>query len=211
MSLYSLFFCLSSADIVNVTVEPAAAGRARGRSRSRNAIAPGSSNVTPGQNVNAVIVQKVSDLAAAVTSQSAQMRESSDKVTRLTETVASLADTFSRVLNERDFRDGFHRDDGEISSDSDVQVDEASSDIFAGIFTPEGDADEDKEQNDWSALLEKTEKPAEFGPELPADLAAALDRVSALQPEGEKIKSWKQKYVVPSNAKKLSAPVRLID
>ena len=192
-------------DIVNVPVEPAPAGRARGRSQSRAVIAPGS----PGQSSSQVVVQKVSELAAAVTSQSNQMRESNTTITRLTETVANLAESFSRVLNERNFRPEYEEEDGEISSDSDIQVEPAGLNIFEGVFAEEPDCNNEEDQDDWNVLLEKTEKPAEFGPELPGDLAAALDRVSTLQPDGEKVKAWKQKYIVPANAKKLSAPVRL--
>lgn len=94
-----------------------------------------------------------------------------------------------------------------MSSDSDGPPNEPLANVFAGFFEDPESAEE-AEENDWAALMEKTEKPAEFGADLPADLAVAVERVSTLQPDNDKVKAWKQKYLVPGNAKKLSAPVR---
>lgn len=87
MISYFLVCFTSSVDIVDIPVESAEmAGKGRGRPRTRSTVAPGSSTGQSNQNPNAVIVQKVSDLAAAVTSQSTQLRDTSVSVTRLTET-----------------------------------------------------------------------------------------------------------------------------
>ena len=182
----------------------AANNRGRGRSRSKPQ--------NPAQaaiDSEAVIVQKVSDLAAVVSAQSAQMRATNENVNRLTDMMANLTENVRSSVE----RVQFVQEDREFSdtgSDSDYSVGQPRGDPFEGLFDEQPQpTHENPEEKVWDNLLASTECATEYGPELPVDLAVSLDRVAAAEPNAERLKTWKQVYIAPANAKKLAPPVRL--
>ena len=199
-------FVLSSIFIIRVDeVGPsAAAASTRGRGRSR------SKAQSPAIHAETVIVQRVSDLAAAVSAQSNQMRATNENVNRLTELMAQLTENV-RISAQRE---QFIQEDREFSdtdSDSDISVGQPRPDPFEGLFDEHPELPhEAPEEKVWDNLLASTECATEYGPELPVDLAVSLDRVAAAEPIAERLKTWKQAYVVPANAKKLAPPVCLL-
>ena len=180
----------------------AASNRGRGRSRSKTQ--------SPAILPEAVIVQKVSDLAAAVSAQSNQMKATNENVNKLTEMMAQLTENVrSSAQREQFIQDD--RDFSDTGSDSDISVGQPRPGPFEGLFDEHPELPhESPEEKVWDNLLASTECATEYGPELPVDLAVSLDRVAAAEPNAERLRTWKQAYIVPANAKKLAPPVRLL-
>ena len=180
----------------------AASNRGRGRSRSKP-----QNPVQPAVDSESVIVQKVSDLAAVVSAQSAQMRATNENVHRLTELMANLTENVRSSAERRQIIPD-ERDYEDTGSDSDFSVGQDRPGPFEGLFDEQTEPiHEVPEEKIWDSLLASTECAAEYGPELPVDLAVSLDRVASVEPNAERLKAWKQVYVTPSNAKKLAPPV----
>ena len=131
-------------------------GRGRGRGKANNS----SGGSSPVRDVNSIIVQRVSDLAAAVTNQATQMTTANENMNRLTEAMANLTENFSRGLQNlrpvvREDLDS--SDDSSSDSDNSSGSEEATN-PFAGLFENEPAGVGDAKDDQWESLLESTSK-----------------------------------------------------
>ena len=129
------------------------------------------------------------------------MRATNENVNRLTEMMANLAENVRTSVERGQFIQA-DREFSDTESDSDYSAGQPREDLFQGLFDEQPQpTHEHPEERVWDTLLASTECATKYGPEYPVDLAVSLDRVSAAEPNAEKLKAWKQAYIVPANAK----------